>query len=145
MTTCLGFYWWERRKSRNVDWGVKNCWWQCGRQLVVIAWFCVYVLRLSGITSSLCDVDLVLFGTKNLGTATRSWCEVGRRRHVGCGNETDVRGRADQSRCCIGIRPSYHNQCTCWAIRKIYCGYGNVRDLEWKVGHEKDNDLAQIS
>lgn len=28
---------------------------------------------------------------------------------------------------------------------KLYCGYGNAKDLDWKVGYEKDNGLVKIS
>lgn len=95
MTTCLGFCWWERGKSRNVNWGVENCWWQWGRQLVAISWFYVYVLHLSGIASDLCCVDHVPFSMENSGTATRGWYGLGRRRHVGCGYETNIGGRGE--------------------------------------------------
>lgn len=37
-------------------------------QLVAIAWFCVYILRQSGISYGICCVNPVLSGVENLGS-----------------------------------------------------------------------------
>lgn len=84
-------------------------------------------------------------GLEHSGFVNLGWCGAGCIRYVSDGNEMDARGRGEKSKWCIGGKPCYCSQSTCWDNTNPHWEYGNARDLEWKVEYKKESGNTKIS